>query len=82
MNHVEASLSFPSFPRFCGQTFYERKDKELGDLCVKAYNDWMLDEWCAASNGRLIPLIIVQLWDRGARGRGGAPQRGARVATR
>jgi predicted TIM-barrel fold metal-dependent hydrolase len=63
VNHVEASLSFPSFPRFCGQTFYERDDKELGDLCVKAYNDWMLDEWCAPSGGRLIPLIIVQLWD-------------------
>ena len=63
VNHVEASLSFPSFPRFCGQTFAERKDLELGDLCVKAYNDWMLDEWCAGSNGRLIPLIIIQLWD-------------------
>lgn len=63
VNHVEASLSFPSFPRFCGQTFYERHDKELADLCVKAYNDWMLDEWCAGSGGRLVPLIIVQLWD-------------------
>ena len=63
VNHVEASLSFPSFPRFCGQTFTERADRELGDLCVKAYNDWMLDEWCAGSDGRLIPLIIVQLWD-------------------
>src|SRR5262249_16213610 len=63
VNHVEASLAFPSFPRFCGQTFAERKDKELGDLCVKAYNDWMLDEWCAGTNGRLIPLIIVQRCD-------------------
>ena len=63
VNHVEASLCFPSFPRFCGQTFYERKDRELGDLCVKAYNDWMLDEWCAGTDGRLIPLIIIQLWD-------------------
>ena len=63
VNHVEASLAFPSFPRFCGQTFTERKDKELGDLCVKAYNDWMLDEWCAGTDNRLIPLIIVQLWD-------------------
>jgi predicted TIM-barrel fold metal-dependent hydrolase len=35
----------------------------LGDLCVKAYNDWMLDEWCAGTKDRLIPLIIVQLWD-------------------
>jgi predicted TIM-barrel fold metal-dependent hydrolase len=63
VNHVEASLAFPSFPRFCGQTFAERKDLVLGDLCVKAYNDWMIDEWCAGTNGRLIPLIIVQLWD-------------------
>jgi predicted TIM-barrel fold metal-dependent hydrolase len=63
VNHVDASLAFPSFPRFCGQTFAERQDKTLADLCVKAYNDWMFDEWCAGTNGRLIPLIIVQLWD-------------------
>ena len=30
---------------------------------MKAYNDWMFDEWCAGTNGRLIPLPIVQLWD-------------------
>ena len=39
------------------------KDKELSDLCVKAYNDWMFDEWCGGSGGRLIPLPIIQLWD-------------------
>ncbi len=63
VNHVEASLSFPTFPRFCGQTFLEAKDRVLADLCVKAYNDWMFDEWCGPSGGRLIPLPIVQLWD-------------------
>jgi len=63
VNHTEASLAFPSFPRFCGQTFMEADDKELADLCVKAYNDWMVEEWCAGSGGRLIPLIIIQLWD-------------------
>jgi hypothetical protein len=63
VNHVEASLCFPTFPRFCGQTFKEREDKVLADLCVKAYNDWMFDEWCAGTNGRLIPLPIIQLWD-------------------
>ena len=61
MNWVDASLSFPTFPRFCGQTFLEREDKELADLCVKAYNDWMVDEWCGDSRGRLIPLTIVPL---------------------
>jgi predicted TIM-barrel fold metal-dependent hydrolase len=63
VNHVEASLCFPSFPRFCGQTFTEAKDRELGEACVYAYNDWMVEEWCGDSGGRLIPLIIVPLWD-------------------
>src|SRR4051794_13185963 len=62
-NWTEAQMCFPSFPRFCGQTFMEAEDKELSDLCVKAYNDWMVDEWCGDSNGRLIPLTIIQLWD-------------------
>ncbi len=63
-NWTEASMSFPSsFVRFCGQRFLEAEDKELADLCVKAYNDWQFDEWCAGTDGRLIPLAIVQLWD-------------------
>jgi predicted TIM-barrel fold metal-dependent hydrolase len=63
MNHVDASLSFPTFPRFCGQTFLEAKDRELAHACVVAYNDWMVDEWCGDSAGHLIPLVIVPLWD-------------------
>ena len=64
-NHVEAAVCFPNvLPRFCGQTFYEQKDKELGLLCVKAYNDWVIDEWCGgAGRGRLVPLSLVPLWD-------------------
>jgi predicted TIM-barrel fold metal-dependent hydrolase len=60
---VDGSLAFPTFPRFCGQTFYEGDDKELGLACVKAYNDWMIDEWCADSEGHLIPLCLIPLWD-------------------
>ncbi len=60
---VLASINFPSFPRFCGQVFWEAKDKDLALLCVKAYNDWMIDEWCGADPGRLIPLTIIPLWD-------------------
>jgi len=63
-NHVEAALCFPTMPRFCGQTFAEREDKELALLCVQAYNDWMIDEWCAGDGyGRLLPLTIIPLWD-------------------
>ena len=63
VNHVEASLCFPTFPRFCGQTFTEAKDRGLGLACITAYNDWMVDEWCGDSGGRLIPLTIIPLWD-------------------
>jgi predicted TIM-barrel fold metal-dependent hydrolase len=62
-NWTQASLSFPNFPRFCGQTFLEARDRELALLCVRAYNDWMVEEWCASSDGRLVPLCIVPLWD-------------------
>ena len=62
-NWTEASLCFPTFPRFCGQTFLEAKDRDLARLCVQAYNDWMVDDWCADTGGRLIPLPIIPLWD-------------------
>src|SRR5262245_50788117 len=63
-NHVDASLCFPTFPRFCGQTFLEADDKELALACVQAYNDWMIDDWCGGdARGRLIPLTLLPLWD-------------------
>src|SRR5688500_17430872 len=30
LNWVDGSLPFPTFPRFCGQTFHENEDRELG----------------------------------------------------
>src|SRR6185436_2933292 len=63
LNWVDASICFPTFPRFCGQTFLEADDKDLALLCVQAYNDWQVEEWCAGSGGRLIPLCLIPLWD-------------------
>jgi len=63
INRTERSLCFPTFPRFAGQTFLEAKDKDLALACVRAFNDWMIDEWCGDSGGRLIPLCLVPLWD-------------------
>jgi predicted TIM-barrel fold metal-dependent hydrolase len=63
-NHVDASLCFPTFPRFCGQTFLEGEDKALALACIQAYNDWMIDEWCGGpARGHLIPLTLLPLWD-------------------
>jgi predicted TIM-barrel fold metal-dependent hydrolase len=64
-NHVEASICYPNtFPRFAGQGFAERADKDLALASLRIYNDWMIDEWCGgAGRGRLIPLTLVPLWD-------------------
>jgi predicted TIM-barrel fold metal-dependent hydrolase len=64
-NHVEAAACFPNtLPRFCGQTFAERTDRELALWCLQAYNDWVIEEWCGgAGAGRIIPVTVAPLWD-------------------
>ena len=65
LNHVEAAINFPNiFPRFCGQGFLERDDKDLALECLRIYNDWIIDDWGGgAGHGRLIPLTLIPLWD-------------------
>jgi predicted TIM-barrel fold metal-dependent hydrolase len=60
---VLASLCFPSVTRFCGQLFYEAQDHDFALTCLRAYNDWMIDDWCATAPGRFIPLVLIPLWD-------------------
>jgi predicted TIM-barrel fold metal-dependent hydrolase len=60
---IWAQLCFPTFPRFAGTMFLEGVDRELADLSVRAYNDFMIEEWCGTVPGRQIPMIITQLWD-------------------
>lgn len=58
-----ASMCFPSFPAFSGRLFAVAEDKELALAVLRAYNDWHVDEWCAAYPGRFIPMGLVPLWD-------------------
>lgn len=63
--NVERSLCFPNSSRFCGQVYLwmAAKDQELGLACVKAYNDWAVEEWAGDSHGRLIPVGLIPLWN-------------------
>ena len=63
LDGVQAALCFPSFPGFGGGTFHRAKDKDLALLCVKAWNDFSIDEWCATAPDRYIPLAILPTWD-------------------
>lgn len=63
---VWAEAPFPSFPGFGGNKFVFAKDKELALLCVRAYNDFVIDEWCAAAPDRYISVVVLPLWDQAA----------------
>ena len=61
---IHASVLFPTLPRFSGTLFPTFDDKALADLCVRAYNDFVIDEWCPAGPpGLFVPTVICQLWD-------------------
>jgi predicted TIM-barrel fold metal-dependent hydrolase len=63
LDGVQAALCFPSFPGFGGSTFFKAKNRELAYECVKAWNDFYLDEWCATAPDRYVPLSILPFWD-------------------
>lgn len=63
LDGVQAQLVFPQFPRFAGTRFLEATDLDLALNCVRAFNDWMLEEWCGSAPDRFIPMVILPLWD-------------------
>jgi predicted TIM-barrel fold metal-dependent hydrolase len=41
----------------------EGPDRRINEIMIKAYNDWHVDEWCAAHPDRFIPCGILPLFD-------------------
>lgn len=62
-DNILASLCFPTLAGFGGRVLNNMADKELASLVVQAYNDFILDEWCAADRAMFVPMIIGQVWD-------------------
>jgi len=65
-NGILASMCFPSFAGFSARYFQQVEDKDLSLIMLKAYNDWHIDDWCAAYPGRFIPCSILPVWDQQA----------------
>ena len=64
LNGVWASVNFPSqITGFCGSVFSAVDDRELGAACVRAWNDWLLEEWYERHPTRIVPLAITYLAD-------------------
>jgi predicted TIM-barrel fold metal-dependent hydrolase len=63
VNGILASMNFPSFVGFANNFLNGLENKELALALTQAYNDWHIDEWCAAYPDRFIPLAIPPVWD-------------------
>jgi predicted TIM-barrel fold metal-dependent hydrolase len=57
---VDYSVLYPAVAGRAGETFGRLADPELELACVQAYNDFLIEEWAAASP-RFIPQCIVPL---------------------
>ncbi len=64
INGVWASVNFPSMiTGFCGRVFFDAADRDLGLACVRAWNDWLFEEWYSRHPDRIVPLGITYLAD-------------------
>jgi predicted TIM-barrel fold metal-dependent hydrolase len=67
INGIYASLCFPSMVfGFAGQRFLRMRDHELALCCVRAYNDWAVEEWAGRYPDRIISCQIPWLGDPSA----------------
>ena len=61
---VWGQLIFPNYARFAGHRFFLNvRDRDLGLACLRTYNDYLLDEWCATDPARLYGAVILPLHD-------------------
>jgi predicted TIM-barrel fold metal-dependent hydrolase len=61
---ISMSLNFPSaLWGFAGRVFSAMSDPDLGLACLRAYNDWMIEEWCGSYPGRFIACQLPWLAD-------------------
>jgi predicted TIM-barrel fold metal-dependent hydrolase len=61
---IQAMLNFPSqVTGFCGVVFANAKDRDVGIDAVRAWNDWLYNEWYLAHPTRVIPMGIAYLGD-------------------
>ena len=64
LDGVYASLCFPSLiAGFAGTVFARTSDPDLGLACVRAWNQWMHEEWAGAHPTRLLANQLPWLLD-------------------
>lgn len=55
-------VMYPNILGFHSHVFLNEMPHELATLCVRAYNDWLV-EFCSADSRRLVPMMMLPFWD-------------------
>ncbi|MQF83178.1 hypothetical protein FIM02_03340, partial [SAR202 cluster bacterium AD-802-E10_MRT_200m] len=63
LDAVDAGVLFPNYSGFTGNPMPMIEDLNVRLECIKAYNDWLVDEFCSADPKRLVPLALIPPWD-------------------
>ena len=64
-NGVDAAVLFPDYlPGFTGNPFWSlADDPELRLEVLKAWNDWLVEDFCSVAPDRLIAQCLLPVWD-------------------
>jgi predicted TIM-barrel fold metal-dependent hydrolase len=58
---IDYSVLYPTVAGLAAETFGKLTDSRLEVACVRAYNDWLIEEWASVSP-RFVPQCIVPIW--------------------
>lgn len=58
---IDYSVLYPTVAGLAGEAFGSLHDSQLEIACVRAYNDWLIDEWSKVSE-RFLPQCLVPIW--------------------
>jgi predicted TIM-barrel fold metal-dependent hydrolase len=62
-NELDGVDAATIYPAFVGRAYNDMADRELAVACVRAYNDWLIDDFCAADPERLWSLPFMPVND-------------------
>ncbi|MGV0794500.1 amidohydrolase family protein [Mycolicibacterium sp. XJ1819] len=60
---VQASVLYPNLNLVVSDLHEQVDDPEYKIQIIRAYNDWLVEEWAAADRERLIPVALVAYFD-------------------
>ena len=59
LDGIDAVVVYP----LASAATYAMEDRDLALACVRAYNDWMVEDFCSVDPSRLLPMCLVPVDD-------------------